>query len=110
MDATAINDGRTIPYTPSGAAVAAGAIVLLGTRLGIAINDIADGALGTLAIEGNFSMPKATGEAWTLGASLYWDNTNKKLTTTSSGNTLNSIATKAAASGDTTGEAKINAK
>ena len=31
--------------------------------------------------------PKATGEAWTVGQAIYWDNTNKRMTKTSSGNT-----------------------
>jgi predicted RecA/RadA family phage recombinase len=48
-------------------------------------------------------VPKATGQAWTQGALLYWDNTNFVFTTTSSGNTLRGFAVAAAASGDTTG-------
>ena len=36
------------------------------------------------------------------GAKLYWDNTNKVLTTTASGNTIVGVAAAAAASGDAT--------
>jgi len=62
-------DGRTIDYTP-GAATAAGDIVLLGTRIGVAPSAIDANKLGSLQVEGVFEMPKATGESWTLGASL----------------------------------------
>jgi predicted RecA/RadA family phage recombinase len=44
---------------------------------------------------------KATGEAWTPGGNIYWDNTNSRFTTTASGNTLCGKAVEAAAAGDT---------
>jgi predicted RecA/RadA family phage recombinase len=51
---------------------------------------------------------KATGEAWTAGQLVYWDNTNKRLTTTSSGNgAARGAAAQAQASADTVGRALI---
>lgn len=44
---------------------------------------------------------KATGEAWTIGGAVYWDNANSRFTTTSSGNTLCGRALEAALAGDT---------
>ena len=45
--------------------------------------------------------PKATGEAWTVGQAIYWDNTNKRFTTTASGNTACGLALAPALAGDT---------
>lgn len=44
---------------------------------------------------------KATGEAWAVGQLLYWDNTNKRITTTSAGNTLCGQALQPALAPDT---------
>ena len=52
--------------------------------------------------------PKATGEAWTMGQKLYWDNTAKKFTTTATSNTLCGYAAAPAASADTTGSVDFN--
>ena len=49
---------------------------------------------------------KATGEAWSVGQAIYWDNTAKNVTTTSSGNTL--IGAAAAAVGSGAGETSGN--
>jgi len=71
---------------------------------------ITDGAIGaTVAVHyhcrGTFD--KTTGEAWTANALLYWNNSTKKFTTTSAGNTLRGCAAASAASGDTSGEVLI---
>jgi len=50
---------------------------------------------------------KATGEAWAINAALYWDNSNSRFTTTSSGNTLAGTAASVQASGDTTGDINL---
>lgn len=44
---------------------------------------------------------KATGEAWAVGAKIYWDNTAKKFTTTATSNTLCGYALGAALAADT---------
>lgn len=45
--------------------------------------------------------PKATGEAWTVGQAIYWDNAAKKFTTTSAGNTACGTALAPALAADT---------
>lgn len=45
--------------------------------------------------------PKATGEAWTVGTAIYWDNTNKKFTTTTTSNTKCGVALAPALAADT---------
>lgn len=89
-------------------ALASGAGALVGSIFGVAEGTAATGAAVRLKRTGVFTLAKATGEAWTVGAKLYWDNTNKRLTTTSAGNTLVGAAMAAAASGDTTGNALLD--
>lgn len=62
-------------------------------------NDVAQ-----VQLEGVFTLPKTTGEAWTQGAKVYWDNTAKSVTTTASGNTAMGYAWDAYSSGATSGD------
>lgn len=48
-------------------------------------------------------VPKATGQAWTPLTKIYWDDTAKKFTTTSTSNTLAGVVAEDAASADTEG-------
>jgi len=74
-------EGDMIDYTPA-AAVAAGDVVVLGSRLlGVAVNDIAADALGALAVKGVFKVPKKTG-AIAVGAPVYWNPTGDPVTGT----------------------------
>jgi predicted RecA/RadA family phage recombinase len=103
---TYIQDGDTMPLTAPYDVVAGGGM-LIGSLFAVAIAAAASGAAVQGRTRGVIDIPKATGEAWTLGAKVYWDNTAKKLTTTSSGNTLVGVAAQAQASGDTVGRAKL---
>ena len=69
-----VHDGRSIDYTP-GSDVTAGDVVVQEDLVGVAKLDIASGALGALAVDGVFDLPKATGvgEAIAAGAKVYWD-------------------------------------
>jgi predicted RecA/RadA family phage recombinase len=101
---------NVIDYTP-GSAVSVGDVVVIGTILGIAHQDIASGALGSLAIDGGiYDVVKITGSIsqWTL---VYWNATGDPVggtagtgaaTTTAGSNNLLGIAIAAAGSSDTT--------
>lgn len=106
MAANYIQDGDQIelaaPY-----AVASGGGALIGALFGVAQVALANGERGAFAIEGVHELAKATGEAWTEGAKIYWDNTNKRCTTTSSGNTLIGVASEAAVSAATVGRVRL---
>ncbi len=79
-----VQKGSNIDYTNNGtAAIAAGDIVSLATRIGVAATDIAVGGVGSVAVSGVFAAPKDTG-AVTVGAALYFDEETKKITTTAS--------------------------
>lgn len=86
-------------------AVSAGGGLLVGAIFGIALADAAQGSPVETRRVGSFDAPKATGQSWTQGAPLYWDNTAKVLTTTASSNRLVGAAEQAQASSDTVGRA-----
>lgn len=87
--ATYIQNGSNINYTNGGASdIAAGDVVGLGTRIGIAAAAIPVGALGTVITEGVFEAPAISTAAFALGDQVYWDATAEKLTNVSEGNTL----------------------
>lgn len=103
-----IQPGRVITFT-AGATTTSGSGVLIGLRLGVALTDVANGAQGEAQVEGVFSLAKLNTDVMAQGALLYWDNTNKRLTTTTAGNTLAGYAWEAAGNGDTVVSIKINA-
>ena len=99
-------DGDLIDYTPS-SAVAAGDVVALNDLITVAPRPIAANKLGAVAVEGVFTIAKASG-AIGQGAIVYWDSANSNITTTSSGNKRAGKAAAAAASGDTTVKVLLN--
>jgi predicted RecA/RadA family phage recombinase len=70
-----VSDGDVIQWTNgTGSAVTAGSIVKAGNILGVALVDIADGATGSVAIEGVFdNIPKVTAAVFVQGEKLIWD-------------------------------------
>ena len=88
-------------------AVSSGGGALIGAVFGVAVTDLANAEVGTFALEGVYTLPKATGAA-TLGAKAYWDNTNKNVTATSTSNTLVGVFVAAYASGDTSANVRLN--
>lgn len=69
--ASYVQDGDLLDYTP-GSAVAAGDVVVIGSLVGVAPRPIAANALGSLAIEGVFSLPCATGATGAQGSAINW--------------------------------------
>jgi len=109
MQATFVQDGLNIDYTPV-SAVVAGQVVVQGSMIGVAKTPIAAGALGSLAVRGLFDVAKAN-EQQALGAALYWDADGNPYngtagtgcaTTTSSGNTFIGFTQAAAGATDET--------
>lgn len=64
----------------TGAAVASGALVKIGTKVGVAVGDIAIGATGSVRVWGVAEVPRLTTDATTQGEALYLDNTNHRVT------------------------------
>lgn len=102
-----ISDGCALmlaaPY-----AVASGGGALIGSLFGVAETNLDSGETGAFILEGVFLLNKTSAQAWTVGAKIYWDNTNKECTTTATDNTLIGAATKAAANPSSTGYVRLN--
>jgi len=108
--ASYVQDDDLIDYTPS-AAVSAGDVVVLADLVAVAPRAIAANALGAVAVEGVWTMPKSaasSGKAISQGAVVYWDATAGNITTTATDNKRAGKAAKAAASADTTVQVLIN--
>lgn len=89
--------------------VVSGQGVLVGSLFGVAVHAAATAAPVELALEGVYDLAKATGAAWTVGARIYWDDTNKVCTTTASTNKLVGVALAVAASDATLGRVRLTA-
>lgn len=103
-----VQPGEVIDYT-AGANIASGQVVLMGVLIGVALKAIANGETGPMQVTGVFNIAKLSTDNMAQGALLYWDNTNSRLTTTASGNTLAGFAAAAAGASTTSVNIKINA-
>lgn len=81
---------------------------LIGSIFGIATNDVASGASGEFIVEGVVELAKNSAEGWTQGELVYWDDTNKVCTATSTSNKLIGVAVAAAANPSATGIVRLN--
>jgi predicted RecA/RadA family phage recombinase len=107
MASNHIQPGEVITYTAT-AATAAGAGVKIGSLIGVSLVNLAAGETGSVAIDGVWRLPKLASDNMTQGAPVYWDDTNKRLTLTASGNTLAGNVIEAAAASTTTVAIKLN--
>lgn len=93
----------TAPY-----AVASGAGALVGSIFGVATGTVASGDEGEFKTTGVFDLAKTSALAISVGDKVYWDNTNKEVNKTASGNTLVGVATTAAANPSATVNVRLN--
>ena len=105
-----VQPGNTITLTAP-YAVASGDGLLVGAIFGVAAGSAASGDPVEAALIGVFDITKVGSQAWTVGAKIYWDDTNKRCTTVATDNTLIGVAVEAGASGasDTIGRGRLNA-
>lgn len=100
--------GETVDYRP-GSAMAAGDVVVQGDLVGVVQRDVAAGALGSLAVEGVYDFPKATGASSgiTAGSKVYWDATGEVATTDDDTGANKLIGKVVTAAGDDDGTVRI---
>jgi predicted RecA/RadA family phage recombinase len=68
-----VQDGNVIDYTNAGTAIDSGDVVVIGQLIAVALTDIANGATGSVAIGGVFTLPKVSAAVIAAGESLVWD-------------------------------------
>lgn len=95
----------TAPY-----ALTSGDGCLVGAALfGVATGTYANAATNAeLKTEGVFDLTALSTDTGAAGTKVYWDNTNKRITTTSTSNTLVGCLTAAKANGDTTARVYVD--
>lgn len=103
-----IQPGKVLDFTNAGTAIASGAAVVIGTRVGVALANIANGATGSVQICGVFQMPKTSGDTMAQGALVYVIAATGVFTTTSAGNVLAGSAAAAAGAGTTSVNVLLN--
>ena len=103
--ASYVQDGDLLDYTP-GSAVDAGEVVVIGSLVAVAPRPIAANALGSVAIDGVWSMPCASGATGAQGSAINWYATSG-VAHASTGVAAGYLA-KARAAADTTVDVKLN--
>ena len=88
-----------VPYA---AGVTAGQGMLVGALFGVAAVDGVQNAVIEGATAGVFDLTKQPSLAITAGARVFWDDTNRRITTTATSNYQVGIAVLASATSDTT--------
>lgn len=113
MKAVYVNRGEAIDFVnDSGADIAAGEVVSLGIRIGVAGGNIPNGEPGALHVTGVFELPKAA-EELALGAAVYYagDGVTAAASTGSGNSAAENVpagwVVKAAAADDATVRVKI---
>lgn len=104
-----VQSGDTITVAAAPYALVPGAGCLVGFLFGIAKGAAASGATVVLEIEGVYDVTKKAGDTFAVGDKVYWDDTNKYLTSTPTGNKWVGVAVKAAAGADATVRSNLNA-
>ncbi|WP_203077300.1 DUF2190 family protein [Falsiroseomonas ponticola] len=94
-----------VPYAGG---VTSGQGVLVGALFGVAAVDGAQNAVIEAQTQGVFDITKEPALAITAGARVFWDNANRRITTTAAGNFQVGIATLAALAADTTVRVWLN--
>lgn len=103
-----VQDGSVLTVVAPSGGIASGAGLKVGEVFGVAQVAAAEGESVAIVLEGVFTLPKVSAQAWTVGARVYWDDTNKNVTTTASGNKLIGAAAAAAANPSATGSVLLN--
>lgn len=93
-----------VEFTAPGGGVTAGTGVKIGDVLVIAMDTVAAGLKFRGLLKGVVDHAKLSAQAWTEGAQVNWDDTNKRFTTVTTGNYRAGVAAAAAANPTATGK------
>lgn len=81
-----VQPGKIINYkNNSESDIAYGDVVVLSSRIGVAVSRIPQGEVGTIALEEVYEMPAEATAAFAVGQKLYWDEASERLTATATG-------------------------
>ncbi len=103
-----VQDGDVVTLTAPSGGVTSGVGFKVGAIIAIACSTVAAGLPVEAAVEGVFDHTSDTGAAWAEGDKLYWDDTAKVFTKTTTSNTLAGVAVAAKTSGAPVGRIKLS--
>jgi len=103
-----VQPGNMLEFVAPSGGVTSGTPVKIQSLVVIPAVDAAEGDPFNALVVGVVDAAKATGAAWAIGEKVYWDDSAKKFTTTSGGNTLVGVAAAAAVSADATGKVRLD--
>lgn len=98
----------SIVTVPAPYNVNSGGGLLVGSLFAVAAFSALQDAEVEAKVDGVFELPKTSAQAWTVGADIYWDDTNKVCTTTATDNTLIGKALAEAENPSDTGIVRLN--
>ncbi len=93
---------------PAPAAIDSGAVVIVGSIIGVAAGGAASGADLDLHTGGVWYLPKVSADVFTLGAVVYWDAVASLATVTATDNIKIGVAVAAAGNGDATVKVRLS--
>ncbi len=102
-----VQEGDILQLTPA-AEVLSGKGYLFGAMFAVALADVVINTPGSFATEGVWDLPKTSGQAWTVGQKVYWDDTNKRCDTDGTVGILIGAAVEIAANPSASGIVKLN--
>lgn len=88
--------------------VASGAGMQVGSFFGVASAAALSGATVEMALEGVYELTALGTDTGSVGTKVYWDNTNKRITTTASTHVVAGALTVAKTNGQTTAVVRLN--
>lgn len=93
---------------PAPYALTSGSGAKVGSIFGVAAETVASGATVDLATEGVFTLAKVSAMAFAVGDPVYWDDTAKLVTSTTTSNTRIGVVVTAAANPSGTVDVRLN--
>jgi predicted RecA/RadA family phage recombinase len=102
-----VSQGHALDLTAPSGGVTSGKGVKIGAIIAIALVTAAAGATFAGLVTGVVNVDSDTGTAWAVGDIVYWDDTNKVFTKTSTSNTKAGYVVTAKASGDTSAHVRL---
>ncbi len=103
-----VQEGETLEFTAPAGGVVAGTGVKIGDILVIALETAAATVKFRGQRTGVVEHAKLSAQAWTEGAQVNWDDTNKRFTTVTTGNYRAGVAAAAAANPTATGKVVLS--
>lgn len=111
MATTKVQDGNLLTLTAPSGGVVKGKPVKINNIIVVSLDTAAEGATFVGEAGGVWDLTAegaGSGQALAIGAAAYWDDTEKRITATSSGNTKVGVATAAKLTADTTARIRMN--